>query len=145
MSDGAEDAGEVIPHLLLGPKSPAPTTTSPPCSTCHHFALGLSTSITPSVLLLSANSSCSGCSLLLQVLDAVTDIRRPEFTAIELERNDDPVGVLKIRCTQEGLPTEGMWLDKTFVDPYPNQYQVYTPAGESYHQEYSRSLPSIDA
>jgi hypothetical protein len=71
---------KVPPDPRLAPKY----TVAPPntCNICHHFAPGLFTSTKISDFVVSATSSCPGCSIVLQVVDAVTDIRRSEFTTI---------------------------------------------------------------
>jgi hypothetical protein len=125
----------VPPDPALAPKY---TVAQPnTCSICHHFSPGLFTSTKTSDFLASANSSsCPGCSIVLQVLDTVTDIRRPGFTTIELERTKETeswkaTGVLTIRCVQEGRPFPDSFFGMDYDDPFPNRYTVYTPAGES--------------
>jgi hypothetical protein len=113
-------------------------TMSAPCSTCHHFADGHETSV-PTADFLASARSCQGCSIILKALDAVTDIRRPEFKTIKIRRKEagdhwhflDPKNVLHVRCEQEGKPREGRSLfGQQYVDSRPNDYQIYTPIGE---------------
>ncbi|KAI4607883.1 hypothetical protein J4E83_009427 [Alternaria metachromatica] len=113
---------------------------TPSCTICHHFANGFETSTLTADFLVSAGK-CQGCSIILQALDAVTDIRRPEFTTIDIRRKEavdywhlfDPQNVLNVACKQEGEPYGGMVLfGRKYVDKRPNDYQIYTPvdAGE---------------
>jgi hypothetical protein len=135
----ANQPGNVVERLMEGVPDlipPAPFVPHPLCNICHHFEPGLNTSTRKEDFL---RSDCPGCSIVLQVLDAVTDIRRPEFTAIELERKEqprgsrDPKGVLKIRCVQEGKKDPASIIGNIYDDPFPNKYSVYTPAGEYSH------------
>ncbi|KAG9195985.1 hypothetical protein G6011_01106 [Alternaria panax] len=81
---------------------------SAPCTTCNHFANGHETSVTKAFFLASA-SRCQGCSIILKALDAVTDIRRPEFKTIKIRRKEEeghweflnPKSVLHVQCEQE--------------------------------------------
>jgi hypothetical protein len=110
---------------------------SPPCNTCHHFANGVETS-TPTADFLVSAGKCQGCSIILQALDAVTDIQRPEFTSINIRRKEaddcwhfqDPKNVLNVECKQEGEEWGGMAIfGRKYVDSRPNNYQIYTPIG----------------
>lgn len=60
----------------------------------------------------------------------MTDVRRPEFTELEIERGGDwlPDGVVEVRCMQEGNPVSGK-LGNEYEDPLPNRYKFYTPLG----------------
>lgn len=60
----------------------------------------------------------------------MTDVRRPEFRELEIERGGDwlPDGVVEVRCKQEGNPVSGK-LGKEYEDPLPNRYKFYTPLG----------------
>jgi len=111
---------------------------TPSCITCHHFANGVETS-TPTADFLVSAGKCQGCSIILQALDAVTDIRRPEFTTINIRRKEavdqfyflDPKNVLNVECKQEGEAYGGMVLfGRKYVDSRPNDYQIYTPASK---------------
>jgi hypothetical protein len=111
---------------------------SPPCSTCHHFANGVETS-TPTADFLVSAVKCQGCSIILQALDAVTDIRRPEFKFINIRRKEaddhwhflDPKSVLNVECKQKGEAWGGMAIfGQKYVDSRPNNYQIYTPVGK---------------
>jgi hypothetical protein len=111
---------------------------SSPCSICHHFANGHETS-TPTVDFLVSAGECQGCSIILQALDAVTDVRRPEFKTINIRRKEavdrwhflDPQNVLRVECKQEGEQYGGMVLfGLKYVDSRPNDYQIYTPVGK---------------
>ncbi|KAL1793654.1 hypothetical protein ACET3X_008636 [Alternaria dauci] len=110
------------------------------CNTCHHFANGYETSVSIAGFLLSAGN-CQGCSIIRKALDAVTDIRRPEFKTIKIRRKEaedhwhflDPKNVLHVQCEQEGKPYGGRVLfGQQYVDSRPNDYEIYTPisAGE---------------
>ncbi|CAM1509603.1 Fc.00g033420.m01.CDS01 [Cosmosporella sp. VM-42] len=98
------------------------------CETCHLFRPGITSKTDPATFIRSAES-CPCCAVVLQALDAVTDIRRPEFTELELERGGEwlPDGLIEIRCLQKGdyNPDE---LGKNVKDPFPNRYKIYTPA-----------------
>lgn len=105
------------------------------CKICEHFRPGLRSKTTPAAFIESAESGCPGCSLGLQVLDSVTDIRRREFTELELERGGDYLepGVLEVRCIQKGAvdpQKRNLFGQTTFVDPYPNRYKIFTSRGQ---------------
>ncbi|KAI4686418.1 uncharacterized protein J4E84_005697 [Alternaria hordeiaustralica] len=113
---------------------------TPSCIICHHFANGVETS-TPTADFIVSAGECQGCSIILQALDAVTDIRRPEFTTIDIRRKEavdhwhlfDPQNVLNVACKQEGESYGGgVLFGRKYVDNRPNDYQIYTPvdAGE---------------
>jgi len=113
---------------------------TPSCIICHHFANGVETS-TPTADFLVSAGECQGCSIILQALDAVTDIRRPEFTTIDIRRKEavdywhlfDPHNVLNVACKQEGEPYGGgVLFGRKYVDQRPNDYQIYTPVGKSF-------------
>ena len=132
--------------MTSGTLKPSPATTeavstaSATCSTCHHFANGHETSVSVTAFLFSVGG-CQGCSIILKALDAVTDIRRPEFKTIKIKRIEaedhwsflDPKNVLHVRCEQEGEPYGGRVLfGKRYVDSRPNDYEIYTPVGECF-------------
>lgn len=111
---------------------------TPSCIICHHFANGVETS-TPTADFLVSAGECQGCSIILQALDAVTDIRRPEFTTIDIRRKEavdhwhlfDPQNVLNVACKQEGESYGGgVLFGRKYVDNRPNDYQIYTPVGK---------------
>jgi hypothetical protein len=111
---------------------------SPPCSTCHHFANGHETTV-PTTKFLASAGDCQGCSIILTALDAVTDIRRPEFKSIKIRRTEaedhwhfvDPKSVLHVKCEQEGKPWGGKVIfGQQYVDSRPNNYEIYTPVGK---------------
>jgi hypothetical protein len=127
--------------------SPSPPTPHPLCNICHHFEPGLSTS-TPTADFL--RFSCLRCAIDLQVLDVVTDIRRPEFIAVELERKEwprsswDPKGVLRIICVQKGRFNPVTPTTTNYDNPFPHKYSVYTPAGEFCHSAHAQSLSQCE-
>ncbi|KAM5360457.1 hypothetical protein ACJZ2D_013735 [Fusarium nematophilum] len=117
------------------PKKPPQQTKTPAnCQTCRDFQPGVVSETDPASFIRSAES-CPRCAVILQALDAVTDIRRPEFTSLELECEGKwlPKGVVQVRCKQEGVPQPEK-LGNAFEDPFPNRYRIYTPrdAGAEY-------------
>jgi hypothetical protein len=140
---------DVLGRLMDGETdliAPAPSAPHLLCNICHRFEPGLSTNTPTSEFL---HSDCPGCSIVLQILDAVTDIRRPEFTAIELERKEypkgswDPKGVLKIRCIQKARLNPVHIMNRDYDDPFPNKYSVYTPASESFRFMHTHRFTTV--